>query len=153
MRHASAIDIHSSARFAYRRPIAAVGVRLDITHLFLIKHGTPRAAGFPSPPELIWQPAVDVYRCAQGWLIKVELAGVRPEDVHIESTDRGIVVSGIRRDVQQFEWQRVHLMEIAYSRFERSVQLPERIDGMQTLADFRDGMLYVRVLSTNKSNH
>jgi HSP20 family protein len=126
---------------------------MDITHLFLIKHGASPAAGSQQSSQLIWQPAVDVYHCAEGWLIKFELAGVRPEDVHIEATDRGIVVAGVRRDLRHFEWQQAHLMEIAYSRFERLVQLPEPINAVRILTDFRDGMLYVRVLSTNKNNH
>ncbi|HVT30565.1 MAG TPA: Hsp20/alpha crystallin family protein [Lacipirellulaceae bacterium] len=126
---------------------------MDITHLFLLKHGAPPTAASQMSQQLIWQPAVDVYRCAEGWLIKFELAGVRPEDVHIEVIDRGLSVTGIRRDIRHFDWQRAHLMEIAYSRFERSVQLPESISAARILADFRDGMLYVRVQSTNKNNH
>ena len=122
-----------------------------MTHLFFIRHGAQPAVGTQINPQLTWQPAVDLYRCADGWLIKFELAGVRQEDVHIAADSRGITVSGVRRDVRHFEWQEAHLMEIAYSRFERFVQLPEPIDDVRLIVEFRDGMMYVRVLSTNKS--
>ena len=81
--------------------------------------------------------------------LKFELAGVHEEDVRIEADSRGITVSGMRRDVRHFEWQEAHLMEIAYSRFERFVALPEPIDDVQVRAECRDGMMYVHVLTTN----
>jgi HSP20 family protein len=101
--------------------------------------------GSPPPGQVTWQPAADVYRCAGGWLIKVELAGVRLEDVKIDVDARGIVVSGSRRDIRQFESQETYLMEIYYSRFERIVPIPEPIDNLKTRAEYRDGMLYVRL--------
>jgi HSP20 family protein len=96
-----------------------------------------------------WQPATDVYRCAEGWLIKVELAGVRQEDVHIRVDAHGLMISGSRRDPRQIDYQEAHLMEISYSRFERLVTIPEQIENAEIRAEFRDGMLYVRVASKN----
>jgi HSP20 family protein len=97
--------------------------------------------------QLPWQPATDVYRCADGWLIKVELAGVRQEDVHIQIDARRLMISGSRRDLRQIDHQETHLMEIFYSRFERLVTIPEAIENAEIRAEFRDGMLYVRVAS------
>ncbi len=125
---------------------------MERNHLFLVRHGAQPIVGAQIGPQLTWQPAVDVYRCAEGWLIKFELAGVRQEDVRIEANNHGLTVSGVRRDVRHFEWQEAHLMEIAYSRFERSVQLPEPINDMKLIVDFRDGMMYVRALATNECN-
>src|SRR5262249_44515665 len=33
--------------------------------------------------EETWQPRADVYRMPDGWLVKLELAGVRPDDVQL----------------------------------------------------------------------
>ena len=33
--------------------------------------------------EACWRPAADIYRTRTGWLIKYDLAGVRPEDIEI----------------------------------------------------------------------
>ena len=121
-----------------------------MAHPFFVRHGAQLTSGAPVHSQLVWQPAVDVYRCAEGWLLKFELAGVHEEDVRIEADSRGITVSGMRRDVRHFEWQEAHLMEIAYSRFERFVALPEPIGDIQLRAECRDGMMYVHVLTTNK---
>jgi HSP20 family protein len=127
-------------------------VELARNHIFLVRHGAQPFVGARVASQLAWQPAVDVYRCADGWLIKFELAGVRQEDVRVESNSRGVTISGVRRDAQDFEWKEIHLMEIAYSRFERSVQLPESVENMQLIVEYRNGMMYVRVFATNERN-
>ena len=97
-------------------------------------------------PEAAWQPALDLYRCGGGWLLKFELAGVRQEDIQVRLDAQGVTISGTRLDRRPFEFQEAHLMEIAYSRFERFVALPEPIEEVQFRIEFHDGMLYVHVL-------
>jgi HSP20 family protein len=117
---------------------------------FFVQHNVQHVCGSLFGHALPWQPAVDVYRCAGGWLVKFELAGVRQEDIHVEADSHGITVSGIRRDFRHLELQETHLMEIAYSRFERFVLLPEAIENVQLRVEYRDGMLYVQALTMNK---
>ena len=121
-----------------------------MAQLFFAQYGAQFVGGGLFESHLPWQPAVDIYRCAEGWLLKFELAGVCEEDIHIEADSRGITVSGIRRDFRRVDQQETYLMEIAYSRFERFVVLPEPIEGVQLNADVRDGMLYVQVLTMSK---
>ena len=65
------------------------------------------------PPEAAWEPALDLYRCAGGWLLKFVLAGVRKEDIQVRLDAQGITVSGTRLDRRPFEFQEAQLMEIA----------------------------------------
>jgi len=105
-------------------------------------------------PEAAWEPAVDVYRCPGGWVLKFELAGVRPEDIRVQFDDQGVIVSGKRVDRHLYDFQKAHMMEISYSRFERAVALPEPIDNVQFRVEFQDGMLYVLVFQSALSqNH
>ncbi len=92
-----------------------------------------------------WEPAADLYRCADGWVIKFELAGVRKEDVEVKIGGGCITVIGSRLDRTPYPMGEAHLMEIAYSRFERSVTLPDRLAGADFHVLFEDGMLYVHV--------
>lgn len=96
--------------------------------------------------EALWQPSVDVYRCADGWVLKFELAGVREEDIQVQLDSRGITVIGTRLDRMPYNVQEPHVIEIAYSRFERFVALSERFENIQFKTLFQDGMLYVHVL-------
>jgi HSP20 family protein len=93
----------------------------------------------------LWRPAVDVYRNRDGWLVKFELAGVRPEDIDLEVLGRRMTLRGVRRDLTSQEECRCFQMEIAYSRFERSLELPCPLDRADIATEYRDGMLLVRI--------
>jgi HSP20 family protein len=92
-----------------------------------------------------WSPAVDVYRVAGGWLLKFELAGVGPEDVSVTIDGRRIIVRGARLDRCVESGCSVHQLEIAYVRFERTVELPESLDRATVRCEFNHGMVLVRV--------
>ena len=101
--------------------------------------------------ETLWRPAADVYHCPEGWLVKFDLAGVRPEDVEVSVRGRCLIVSGVRRDWICQEELRCYSMEISYHRFQRAVELPCELDTVQVKTDYRFGMLLVRLLTVKKS--
>ena len=101
------------------------------------------SAGAEQSPE--WRPATDVYRTAEGWLVKFELAGVAPEDVELTTRGRALRIRGRRRDCCLDPGCRQLHMEIAYSRFERQVELPGDLQQARIETAFRDGMLLVRI--------
>jgi HSP20 family protein len=101
----------------------------------------PTAAGSPAP----WAPAADVYRTTSGWLVKLDLAGMRPDDIDVEVVGCQLTIRGTRRDCLIQEESRCHQMEIAYGPFERIVQLPCDLGRAPITCDYRDGMLIVRI--------
>lgn len=92
-----------------------------------------------------WQPLVDVYRGTRGWLIKLDLAGVKVEDVELYISGRQLTIQGLRRDCSIVEGQQAYSMEIAYNRFQRSIELPSDIEGAQILTEYDNGMLLVHL--------
>jgi HSP20 family protein len=96
---------------------------------------------------LHWQPAADVYRTGQGWLVKVELAGVRQEDVELLTSGRMLIVRGKRTDSSIIAEYTLHSLEIAYSSFERSIELPVPLEGARVSIEYRDGMLWIHLLT------
>ncbi len=108
------------------------------------------------PPEqeaqLPWQPAADTFRCPDGWLVKFDLAGVRPEDFEVRLVGRRLTVEGIRRDWQIETGYHYYSMEISYNRFQRTIELPRALDQAQVTTEYRDGMLFVR-LQTESEHH
>ena len=100
---------------------------------------------FQAPDGTLWRPAVDIYRMRNGWLLKFDLAGVPLEDVNVEVRGCRITVSGVRRDWVEEEVDAYYSMEIAYNRFERTVELPcEFANPCVTLED-RNGILIIHV--------
>jgi len=102
-----------------------------------------------------WQPAVDIYRStAGGWILKFDLAGVRLNDVHVHASKRSVTVSGVRRDHMLEEAGCSHYsMEISYSRFQRTVELPEDIHSSRVTVDYRDGILFVRIAQREEARN
>jgi HSP20 family protein len=101
------------------------------------------AAGNPLLPFEIWQPPVDIYRTPSGWLVKMDLAGVTPEDIQVRIEGSTLTVEGSRRDWLASAGLQHYSMEISYSRFSRSVTLPCVIQSARWEKEYRDGMLLV----------
>lgn len=98
--------------------------------------------------EACWQPAVDIYRAGAGWLVKFDLAGVRPADIEVELDGQRLTVRGVRRDWTILEGQQAYSMEIAYNRFERNVELPLNVEVSRFVSEYRDGMFLVSITPT-----
>ena len=92
-----------------------------------------------------WAPAADVYRTREGWLVKVDLAGVRPEEIEITVAGRVLVVAGCRRDTVLSETVAYHQLEITYSSFEKTLRFPCPVEGALVETDYRDGLLTIRL--------
>jgi HSP20 family protein len=104
----------------------------------------------PLEGQQVWKPPVDVYRKCNGWLLKFDLAGVRPEDVRVRIGGSRLTVSGVRRDWVVEQGYSYHSMEISYNRFERSIELPGDLRGAEYSLEARDGLLLVRVDCTQQ---
>jgi HSP20 family protein len=94
--------------------------------------------------EGLWCPAVDVYRTRGDWLVKFELAGVRVDDIDLTALGNRLTVRGVRRDPAH-EPCSYYRLEISYSNFERSVELPCDLQRAAISTEYRDGMLLVRI--------
>jgi HSP20 family protein len=95
--------------------------------------------------EDAWQPRADVYRMPDGWMVKLELAGVRPDDVTLCARGTALLVQGTRRDEQHYHGHGIYSLEIAYSRFERALELPGLSEAAEIITTYRDGMLLIRI--------
>jgi len=95
----------------------------------------------------LWQPLADVYRTRDGWLLKFDLAGVRPEDVRVIVQGRRVSVSGVRRDLMLEEGCSYYSMEISYNRFERSLDMPADLEHARITLEARNGLLLVRMIT------
>ena len=97
------------------------------------------------PSGRLWIPAADVYRTDDGWIVKVDLAGIRPEDIEITLEGRVLRISGLRRDGICGEGISHYQLEITYSRFEKMIQFPRSIEHATVERDYHDGLLILRL--------
>lgn len=103
------------------------------------------AAAVERSPEVTWQPAADIYRTRDGWLIKYDLAGVKAEDIEIVLSGSRVTIRGFRRDRRLEEGCSYYAMEISYNRFERTIELPCDLAGAEAQLESREGILSLRL--------
>jgi HSP20 family protein len=113
----------------------------DLTHLVRTLF-LPVAERFR---DLHWRPAVDVYQTRTGWLLKVELAGVRPEDIELSVQGSRLTIRGRRRDWISETTACCHRLEITYSDFERTLELPTNLERARIVTDYQYGLLLIRI--------
>ena len=97
------------------------------------------------PSGRLWCPAADVYRTADGWIVKVDLAGIKPSDVEVTVDGDILRLSGSRRDGTCGEGVSHYQLEITYSRFEKMIQFPRSIEHVKVERDYSDGLLTLRL--------
>lgn len=96
------------------------------------------------PASRLWYPSADVYQTPDGWLVKVELAGVSAEDIEIDIQGNQLYIAGTRRDKTcAAVGVSYHQMEITYSRFEKTLQFPDVIEGARIEHNFDNGLLII----------
>lgn len=93
----------------------------------------------------LWNPAADIYRAPDGWIVKVDLAGVAEDDLEVVIEDNTLHISGVRRDTFFGEDVICQQLEITYSRFEKMLHFPCSIAGATLLRDYRDGLLILHL--------
>ena len=98
----------------------------------------------------MWDPAADVYKTREGWIVKFELAGVAAEELEVEIAGDTLRVAGCRRDEVFRETVSYHQLEIIYSRFERTIRFPCPIEGATVERRYQDGLLVLRLRSSEE---
>lgn len=96
-----------------------------------------------------WTPAINVYRCADRFVVCVDLAGVNKQDLSVQAEARRLRISGQRLppepQTEPREPIQVLVMEIDYGRFEREFRLSQEIDPERAAAEQRDGWLWIQL--------
>ena len=89
-------------------------------------------------------PLVNIFSEPDGYLVRLEIPGVSPEDLHIESQGRSLTIKG-RREPRGPESGSFHRRERDSGEFSRSLQLPDSLDLMRAEASYKNGVLTIRV--------
>jgi HSP20 family protein len=95
--------------------------------------------------ETYWVPNTDVYVCEEGLVIKVELAGMRREDLELMVESNRVKISGHRPDGCRAAKCKFLVMEINYGGFETIIELPKGYDLSQARAAYNNGFLRIDV--------
>lgn len=95
--------------------------------------------------ETHWVPNTDVYVADSGLVIKVELAGMKREDLELTIDGNRLRISGQRPDGCRAPKCKFLVMEINYGAFESVIELPAGYDLTQAKAAYQNGFLRIDV--------
>ncbi len=92
-----------------------------------------------------WVPNTDVYLTDAGLVVKVELAGMRREDLELTIEGGKLRIIGNRPDGCRSAQCKFLVMEINYGSFESVIELPEGYDLSRARAAYVNGFLRIDV--------
>jgi HSP20 family protein len=90
----------------------------------------------------VWHPPTDVYETEDSLVVKMEIAGMRDEDLEVVVQGNLLMISGARSD--SLERKAYHQMEIPFGRFSVSIELPVRVNTDNASAEYKDGFLTIQ---------
>jgi HSP20 family protein len=105
----------------------------------------PMLRRFEFPEPATWAPEIDVFERDGRLVTKVDLPGLKKEDVTVEVTDGHLAISGERKTETEETKDNVYRRERSYGSFYRAVPLPEGAKLEDVKATFADGVLEVSV--------
>jgi HSP20 family protein len=94
-----------------------------------------------------WVPTTDIYAQGDRLVIRIELAGVDPDDIDLRFSNGVLTVSGSREAEfsDDGEEPTFYVRERFYGEFRRSFTLPEGTQRSQIQAGFDDGLVEITV--------
>jgi HSP20 family protein len=121
--------------FVYRDPFVELQRELD--HMLGAAFGGIAGTGL--------YPSVNVFDAGEEYVVKAEVPGVAPEQVDIEVENETVKLRGERVFADPKKDAAYHRRERGAGQFRRVVRLPGRLASDAAKAEYRDGVLTVRI--------
>ncbi len=90
-----------------------------------------------------WSPLLEVSETKDSFIVKAEIPGMEPTDVHVALDNQVLTLKGEKTQEKESKEQQYYRMERSYGAFARTVRLPVPVEGSKVTAGFRNGVLTV----------
>jgi HSP20 family protein len=91
----------------------------------------------------VWSPPLDVFQDKDHVFVKVEIPGMKKEDIQISLHENTLTISGERKQEQEIKEGDGYRSERFFGRFHRSLTLPVSVQTNNVTAQYKDGILAV----------
>jgi len=91
--------------------------------------------------QAVWAPSIDVEETNDAMIIRVELPGMKREDIKVTVAEDTVTISGERKYENDRKDRTFHRVERAYGSFQRAIALPVSVQGDKAEASYRAGVL------------
>jgi HSP20 family protein len=92
-----------------------------------------------------WAPAVDILETEDAITLKADVAAVNTDDLDLRVENNTLTLRGERKFEQDENVKGWHRIERRYGQFVRSFALPDTVDTEKVEADYKDGVLSVKL--------
>lgn len=98
-----------------------------------------------------WAPSVDISETEKEYIIKAELPEVKKEEVKVSVEEGVLTIQGERKQEKEEKGKKFHRIERSYGSFMRSFSIPDDADEAAVSAEFKEGILSVRLGKSEKA--
>lgn len=92
-----------------------------------------------------WTPPCDIYETDKEIVLKMDLPDMRKEDVQVTHENNVLTLRGERKFEEVVNRENYRRIERSYGEFMRSFTLPAFVEGEKIVADFKEGVLTVKL--------
>jgi HSP20 family protein len=93
-----------------------------------------------------WVPPVDVFQTGEHELVlKAELPDMSREDIDVSVENFVLTIKGEKKLATDVKDEQYHHIERRYGAFSRSFSLPRTVDSSKVAADYKNGVLTVKL--------
>jgi len=126
-----------------RSPLQDVAELQHRLNSIFTEFARPAVADANDAPSSSFVPAVDIYEDTNGLVLKLEVPGVKPEDIDIRMENQSLTIKGERRFESEEKAENFHRIERRFGTFARSFTLPPTIDTESVAAAYDAGVLRI----------
>jgi HSP20 family protein len=126
-----------------RSPLQDVAVLQNRLNSIFSDFASPEGRASESLAMGSFVPAVDIYEDAQHLVLKLEVPGIKQEDLDIRLENQTMSVKGERKFESDQKEENFHRIERRYGSFVRSFTLPPTVDTGSAKASYDAGVLTI----------
>jgi HSP20 family protein len=89
-----------------------------------------------------WVPRMETYRKDSDYVVRLDLPGVDPSNVHVQVEGNVLTIRGERKSEEE---KGPEYRETFYGKFERQIALPQSVEADKIVARYEHGVLEIRV--------
>ena len=98
-----------------------------------------------------WSPRIDVSETESDVVVKAEVPGLSKDDIDVSLAGDLLTIRGEKKDERKEEKGSYRLLERHYGSFERTITLPPGVDPEKVEAEFKDGVLTIKLAKTEET--
>jgi HSP20 family protein len=102
--------------------------------------------------QTMMPPSVDITSTDKEYSIEMEVPGIDEKDIRIDlKKDGQLIICGEKKVENENQEKDFHRMERSYGSFQRTLSLPEDVDGENVTASFKNGVLSISIPRTQSA--